>query len=172
MHELSFDERFFSSDNSGDENCFERKIMNKVAVMLIDNILTPKQKEVYVLFVIEKKTGGEIAEELGISANAVYRRYQLAKRKIQKCTMTYFDGEQYVRQLRYKLMTEISCMSKENAEIVKKFYLDGVPAKDIVPGKTAYCIGKRLEYMRKKLRKHGLGAYELKLIRRYCKQNG
>lgn len=75
----------------GKTNAEHLKIASRALHDTLENELTPRQREMVMLYFFENMTMREIGAQLGVDSSTVSRTLSRAKRRIARCMRFYFD---------------------------------------------------------------------------------
>lgn len=77
--------KWIESDSDGlDVSKLYKKVLVRLTMLLVDEVLTEVQKQCFTKRIYENKSISEIAEEMGIKETTVYKHIKLAKNKLKK----------------------------------------------------------------------------------------
>lgn len=77
--------KWIESDSDGlDVSKLYKKVLVRLIMLLVDEVLTEIQKQCFTKRTYENKSISEIAEEMGIKETTVYKHIKLARNKLKK----------------------------------------------------------------------------------------
>lgn len=157
--------------DEGNDNGSGKTLMKKFQMHILDNYLTERQKEIYLMRYADNQGAESIAKQLGISTAAVYKHLRLSNRKLERLSESFLyakTGKSYIETLKSDFERELQNYRKDDKAFMTDYYIGGMSIREISEKYDLpySMIDRRIYKCRQKLYRKNIGKKELGQIRR------